>query len=147
MFQTSLLNIQTSAVAFKTTVLNAAALINKPVKNFNERRGLQFYCNGRRGLNIHLIFLYAAPRLSNLLEWAPRPSHGLLIFIYTQRRGPHNVCAGRRGPRADNSCSSFNFQPNSINLTSNHPRFVNMMNLNKTKSTFHAINLLNKIYH
>ena len=26
----------------------------------------------------------------------------VFYFIYTQRRGPHNVCAGRRGPRADN---------------------------------------------
>ena len=105
---------QTSAAAFSTTVLGAATLINYVNYFLNKRRGLQCYCAERRGLNIHLIYLYAAPRLSKLLWWAPRPSHELLIFIYTQRRGPHNVCAGRRGPRTADYYSSF-FQSSKLN--------------------------------
>ena len=71
---------QTSVAAFSTTVLGAAALINHVIKLLNERRGLELYCAERRGLNIYLIFLYAAPRLSKRLEWAPRPSHGNSCF-------------------------------------------------------------------
>ena len=70
-----------SAAAFSTTVLGAVALINHAIKSLNERRGLQCYCAERRGLNIHLIFLYAALRLSNLLEWALRPSNGNFILF------------------------------------------------------------------
>ena len=70
-----------SAAALSNTVLSAAALINHAIKSLNERRGLQCYCAERRGLNIYMIFLYAAPRLSKRLEWAPRPSHGNSCFI------------------------------------------------------------------
>ena len=31
----------------------------------------------------------------------------VINFIYTQRRGPHNVCAGRRGPRTADSLFWF----------------------------------------
>ena len=70
-----------SDAAFNTTVLGAAALINHAIKSLNKRRDLQCYCAERRGLNIYMIFLYAAPRLSKRLEWAPRPSHGNPCFI------------------------------------------------------------------
>ena len=123
-----------SVAAFRTTVLNSAALINHTIILLNERRGL----------NIHLIFLYAAPRLSNLLEWAPRRSHVYISFIYTQRCGSHHEC---RGVRTNTDFIRFVNNPNSIKLTSKHPRLVNMTNLNKTKTSFHAINPLNKIYH
>ena len=46
-----------SAAALSNTVLSAAALINHAIKSLNERRGL----------NIYIIFLYAASRLSKLL--------------------------------------------------------------------------------
>ena len=70
-----------SAAALSTTVLSAAALINHAIKSLNERRGLQGYCAERRGLNIYMIFLYAAPRPSMLLEWGLRPSHGYSILF------------------------------------------------------------------
>ena len=38
----------------------------------------------------------------------------VINFIYTQRRGPHNVCAGRRGPRTADYYSSF-FQSSKLN--------------------------------
>ena len=87
-----------STAALSTTVLSAAALINHAIKSLNERRGLQGYCAERRGLNILMIFLYAAPRLSKLLWWAPRRSLVYIKFIYTQRRGSHPE---RRGVRTN----------------------------------------------
>ena len=62
-----------SAAALTPTVLSVAALITMYLF-LNERRGLEFYCAERCGLNF-------------------------LIFNYTQRRGFQNVCNGRRGPR------------------------------------------------
>ena len=56
-----------SAAALSTIVLSAAALINHAIKFFNERRGPLLYYVERRGFNIHLIYPYAAPRLSKLL--------------------------------------------------------------------------------
>ena len=56
-----------SATAFRTTVLNTAALINHAIILLNECRDPYLYCAERRGLNIYMIFLYAAPRLSKLL--------------------------------------------------------------------------------
>ena len=87
-----------------------------------------------------MIFLYAAPRLSKRLEWAPRPSHGIPVLFKRSAAAFMRVWAERRGLHATGYCSRLVLNPNSTKLISKHPRLVNMKNLNKTSQSFHAIN-------